>query len=321
MSVSRVHRLIRLITAMQSDRGRSATELAEELGISRRTFFRDLNLLKEAGVPYFFDPERGYRISERFFLPPVNLTVPETLGLLMLGESVSTQPRQPYARSCLSAIRKLLGTVPEPIRSACLEMMEAVSFDPGPVEAGRTETAHYADLQRCIDEQRACRIVYDPVLPGEDELDTMLEPYLLHFSSRAWYVLGRSETHREVRMFKLGRMQRVEPSERHFLRPASYRVEDKLGKAWRLIPEGREYDVEIEFSPMVARNAYEVRWHPTQSHELLPDGGCRMRFRVDGFNEIAWWVCGYADQAEVIKPRELREKVAGMLRAAADRYV
>ncbi|GAH79674.1 unnamed protein product, partial [marine sediment metagenome] len=43
MNVSRIHRLLRLITMLQSGRSYSAGELADELEVSRRTVFRDLN--------------------------------------------------------------------------------------------------------------------------------------------------------------------------------------------------------------------------------------------------------------------------------------
>ncbi len=45
-----------------------------------------------------------------------------------------------------------------------------------------------------------------------------------------------------------------------------------------------------------------------------------MTFTVDGIGEIAWWVCGYADQVTVIKPPELRDRVEQMHLAAAERY-
>lgn len=320
MALSRVHRLLRLISLMQSGRALAADALAHELGVSRRTLFRDLKLLEAAGVPYYHDRSRGYRIADRFFLPPLNLTVTETLGLLLMGESLAADPKRPFARPALSAIAKLLGTVPEPIRSACAEMIDAVEVNPGPTEDGDAEDRFYADLQRCIDESRACRIVYDSLSDPADTVDTTLEPYVLHFSQRAWYVLGRTDLHREVRVLKLNRLRAVEPLPRCFERPAGYRAQDKLGLAWRLIPEGEVHEVELWFTPKVARNAYEVRWHPTQRHEVHDDGSCTMRFRVDGLNEIAWWVCGYADQAEVRQPARLRALVADMLQRAAGRY-
>ena len=35
-----------------------------------------------------------------------------------------------------------------------------------------------------------------------------------------------------------------------------------------------------------------------------------LTFRVDGLSEISWWILGYGDQAEVLKPAELRELIA-----------
>ena len=82
MNVSRVHRLLRLITMLQSGRSYSAREPADELEVSRRTIFRDLKMLELARIPYYYDVDRGgYRIGRHFFLPPINLTLSEALAM------------------------------------------------------------------------------------------------------------------------------------------------------------------------------------------------------------------------------------------------
>ncbi len=309
MGVSRVHRLIRLITLLQSGRPRTVAELMEELGVSRRTLFRDLNMLEMAGVPYYHEPGKGYRINRSFFLPPISLTVPETLGLMMLGKSASTQRNRPYVGAALSAIYKLISTVPEPIRTVCGEMMSHVSISPGAHLVGDREQQHYGLLQQCIDECRVCALqYYSPV--EDDALEIEVHPYALHFAARAWYVLAWSELHEEVRVFKLARIGSLEPTRRRFRRPRDFDVKDKIGNAWQLIPEGKEYNVELEFSAKVGQNVAEVQWHPSQKHKLLPDGRCQMHFVVDGLNEMAWWVCGYADQVVIKKPAALRDGCA-----------
>lgn len=319
MIVSRVHRVLRLITLLQGARPRTASDLMRELGVSRRTLFRDLNLLEAAGVPYFHEPGAGYRINKSFFLPPTSLTVSETLGLMVLAEWASAQRRRPMLGPALSAIHKLVSSVPEPMRTACGELMANVSIDPGAQVDGDAEARFYGLLQRCIDEGRACELVYQS--PVEDEpLRTVLRPFALHFANRAWYVLGESEHHSEVRMFKLTRIGRLSPIELTFTRPHGFAVAHKLGNAWQLNPEGREYDVVLEFSRKVATNVAEVRWHPTQRHEFVADGRCRMTFRVDGIQEIAWWICGYADQVIVRQPDALRTRVEEMLASALANY-
>ncbi len=317
MSVERVHRLLRLIMVLQGGAARSAADLAATLGVSRRTVFRDLNLLEEAGIPCFHERGRGYRIARSFFLPPINLTVSEAMGLMLLGKRAEAQPTGPFAGSALSGVSKLIAALPGPMREACGDLLAGVSVDVRGQVATDDEADHFATAQRCIDEGRACRLAYSPPIDREP-IEAVVHPYALHFAGRAWYLFAYSESHDEVRVFKLARVVEFSPLKRRFDRPSRFTIGDKVGNAWQLIPEGREYDVELEFTRKVATNVTEVRWHPTQKHGLMPDGRCRMTFRVDGLAEIAWWVCGYAGQVKVIKPAALRKRVLEMHREAIE---
>lgn len=78
--------------------------------------------------------------------------------------------------------------------------------------------------------------------------------------------------------------------------------------------------VVVRFQPMVANNVAEVTWHPTQRITRRPDGSIDFSVTVEGIREIAWWILGYGDQAEVIKPKELREMIARRVRGMATIY-
>ena len=319
MSISRIHRLLQLITLLQSGQAKSVNDLLSELGVSRRTLFRDLKVLQLAGIPYYYDSGLGYRIARSFYLPPINLTVPETLGLMLMGKLAASRRSLPLKEATVGAIAKLTSTIPEPIRTACHDLMANVSINPGAQAIDDTESRYYTDLQRCVDEGRTCRIIYQsPVEPKP--FSGRLNPYAMHFVTRAWYVMGESELHGEIRIFKLARIKDLKLLESRFSRPNRFKVEDQLGYAWQLIPEGKLYKIELEFSPMVATNVSEVLWHPTQEQEILPDGRCRMTFSVDGLREIAWWICSYAGEVEVLKPMALRHRVKRMLASAVARY-
>lgn len=319
MAVDRINRLLRLITVLQRDEPNTTAGLLEELGVSRRTLFRDLKTLQQAGVPYHYDRAQGYRIDKGFHLPPVNLTVTETLGLMLLGKSAAAQRGRPMVGPALSAIYKLISTTPDPIREACNDLMANISIAQDPAPAADLEIRFHTTLQRCIDEGTACRVVYQSPVE-DDDLHAILHPYTLHFVNRAWYVLGHTDIHDEVRMFKLIRFNEVEPTDEHFDKPDNFRVEDKLGNPWCMIPEGKEYTIKLLFTKKVATNVSEVLWHKSQQHTLLDDGRCEMTFTVDGINEIAWWVCGYSDQVKVVAPPELRDRVQEMHESAAKQY-
>ncbi len=61
---------------------------------------------------------------------------------------------------------------------------------------------------------------------------------------------------------------------------------------------------------MVARNVAEVVWHKTQQLTRRDDGTLDFQVRVSGLHEISWWILGYGDQAEVLKPASLRRLIA-----------
>jgi proteasome accessory factor B len=64
----------------------------------------------------------------------------------------------------------------------------------------------------------------------------------------------------------------------------------------------------------------EVVWHKTQQTTFLPDGSVEFRVRVSGLREISWWILGYGDQAEVLKPAALRNLVADRAKNMAAVY-
>ncbi|MEM9884094.1 MAG: WYL domain-containing protein [Planctomycetota bacterium] len=321
MATSRVQRLIRLITFLQDGPPRSVAELEEQMGVGRRTVFRDIRMLEAAGVPVDRQRGKGYRVRRDSFLPPFRLSVAETLGLMLLAKTAEADRGRPLTPAALSAIQKLIANVPEDLRRACSEMMAGVSVTPNRPAGATEETRFYTTLQEAIDRQLACDVVYRAPVESAP-LRCRLRPYAVHLAKDAWYVLGKTDAAdhgNEVRVFKLMRFEDVELTDRPFRRPARFKVSDKLGKAWRLNPEGREYDVELMFQPKVATNVAEVRWHPTQSVRPTADGGVRVSFTVDGLHEIAWWVCGYADQVRVKKPAALRRLVREMHERAAER--
>ena len=104
MKSSRISRVVRILTALQSGRRLTADDLAKMFDTSRRTIFRDLKELQAIGVPYQFDQKaKNYKIDPEFFLPPVDLNLQQALGLLLLVHNASKQLQLPFRNSALMA--------------------------------------------------------------------------------------------------------------------------------------------------------------------------------------------------------------------------
>jgi predicted DNA-binding transcriptional regulator YafY len=307
----RVARILRLLTVLRSSDGNTVQSLSDRLGISHRTLYRDLNVLERAGVP-IKSTAQGYVLTHNQNLAQVDLGVPEAIGLMVLCKIAQALPNQPLFGAAIDAISKCLAQLPADSRRVYEDLVRNVTYAPGFVNISEDDERHFCELQYAIDEQIICKFAYNPV--GDHErVHTEIHPLHLHFYKHSWYLLAYSEQHGEVRMFKLARIDDLDLTSRHFP-PIDFSIEEYLDGAWGIIPGTRKYDIVIQFTPKVARNVAEVRWHPSQRSEMRPDGSCFMRFRVNGLDEMKWWLFAYADQAIVHEPIELRDKIREMAR-------
>ena len=154
------------------------------------------------------------------------------------------------------------------------------------------------------------RIAYESLTEWE-LIKTKLRPYQLLFNRHSWYVIGRSSLHGELRTFNLARIKTIVTTAEKYAMPRGFSLDRYLGNAWNLMPQpGPDFHVVVRFSPLVARNVAEVAWHKTQRLEFHEDGSLDFHVTVSGLNEIVWWILGYGDQAEVLRPAKLRKLVA-----------
>ena len=291
--------------------GQDADGLAKKCGVSRRTVFRDLATLREAGVPLEFDSQTDrYLISSGFFLPPTNFTTSEALSIIALANQLGSQNQLPFYAPARQAALKLESSLPHALREELGAVTHSVKINIDPVNRLRGKKIVYEQLLQALNQRCVVKMSYESLTEWET-IDTKLRPYQLLFSRRSWYVVGRSTLHKEVRTFNLARIKDIQLTSQQYKIPRNFSMSRHLGNAWHLIPEpGPDYQVLVRFQQLVARNVAEVVWHRTQEVKHLDGGRLEFRVQVSGLNEIAWWILGYGDQAEVIKPAKLRRLVA-----------
>jgi predicted DNA-binding transcriptional regulator YafY len=309
MKVSRITRVMKILTAMQSGRNYTVSELANTFGTSRRTVFRDLKELAAIGIPYRYDPASGgYTIDPEFFLPPIDLNLQEALALLMLVHKTRDQIQLPFKHSALLAGLKIENNLPNKIRQYCNTALKSVSAHPAAQARLGELDKFFAQLQKAITKKFKVELRYDSLF-DKKVMDTELCPYHLLYNQRAWYVLGYSDAHKSIRTFKLNRIKQLELSDKCFIDGDEFDLHEHLGRAWSMIPEGKLYNIKLRFLPKVAHNVAEVQWHSTQQATWNGDGSVVLEFRVDGLGEITWWILGYGDQVQVLAPETLRKRV------------
>lgn len=309
MKSHRVGRVVEILATLQSGRNYPASQLAKIFGTSRRTIYRDLKELEAIGVSYHYDTTTGgYTMEPEFFLPPVDLKLQEAMSLLLLVHKAGEQLQLPFKNSALLAALKIENNLPAKIRQHCNTALRSISTRAAAQAPIRELDKTFAQLQTAIEKKQKVSIRYHSLFDGRD-IELELCPYHLLYNQRAWYVVGLSGMHNSVRTFKLARIRQLKTLLQHFVDDKSFDLSEYLGRAWSIIPEGRVYNVKLRFLPKVAENVAEVQWHNTQKVTHNADGSVTMEFRVDGLGEITWWILGYGDQVQVLRPKKLRQKV------------
>ncbi len=314
-------RLVRVASVLRAHPdGIRAEDLAERLGISRRTAYRDLVALEgELALPTWSDDGR-WGILESAFLPPLKLTTSEAMAVFLATRLV-VRYADKYDPDLAAAFEKLAGGLPAPLSEHVHRSLDVLQrAQPNPAFVG-----HVHALTRAWAERRVVEITYLPARyegrPDERRV-ARVRPYLLEPSTQthALYLIGWDLERDALRTFKVERISAVSVTLERFEPPEPGMVETLLRRAWDIIADQPPMEIELRFRASVAQRVAETIWHPSQEIERETDGSLRWRGTVAGPLEIRLWILSWGADVEVLAPEDLRRDVADRLAEAAAIY-
>ncbi len=94
----------------------SGERLAEELGVSQRTLYRDIATLRRQGAEIDGTPGRGYALKPGFMLPPLMFTEEEIEALVLGVRWVASRPDPALSRAGQSALARIGAVLPGDLR-------------------------------------------------------------------------------------------------------------------------------------------------------------------------------------------------------------
>ena len=146
MNLSRIQRLLQLLALLQAGKGYNAESLAEACGVSRRTIFRDLDILRESGLPLIYDePNQRYRLPGTQFLPPTNFTPEEAISLIVLCHEMG-RSRMPFLAPARNAAMKLESSLPTRLREQLRSAVDSVQIEMPPTNPLEGQQPIYEQL-------------------------------------------------------------------------------------------------------------------------------------------------------------------------------
>ena len=299
--------------------GISAQAIAERIGVSKRTVYRDLQAMdRDAALPIWQDKGR-WGLDAGAFLPPLALTRDEAMTFFLAARLLARASDE-RDTELIGAFVKLANILPPVLAGHLRATVDTYAT------TARNErfTRIFRVLTQAWAERRVVEIEYGPGVydqakgPQRRRVRPLaIEPSAL---TRAIYLIGFDEQRQARRTFKVERILEASLTPETFDEDAGATFAAELLRAWDVITDQPIERVVVRFSPEVAQRVGETTWHPSQETSLGPDGWLTWSARVAGLQEVRLWILGWGGDAEVVEPAALRERVRDELDAAVARY-
>ncbi len=202
--MSRAERLLDLMQNLRRRRAPAAgAALAEELGVSLRTLYRDIASLQAQGAAIEGEAGFGYVLKPGFALPPLMFTLDEVEAMALGARWVEGRADEGLKSAAQNALAKIAAVLP-PERAAALEWPTLLA---GAGKAGEAELAALPVVRRALGEERKLRFAYADK-DGRPS-DRTVWPVAVGFFDSARMLAAWCETRQAFRHFRLDRMAAV----------------------------------------------------------------------------------------------------------------
>lgn len=305
-------RLLELLELLQAQTLLTGREIADRLGVDRRTARRYVAALQDLGIP--IEGQRGvgggYRIRPGYRLPPLMLTDDEAVAVAFGVQAAGRLGLSGSAEAVEGALGKIHRVLPDGLRRRVEALEATLDFTSSARRGAPVKGETVLILAEAIRRRRRLRMTYRAF--SGDETRRELSPHGLVVHSGRWYLAGFDHLRKDLRTFRVDRMLRMrvidetadDPPERF---DAVAYVSTSLAR----VPWGWDVEVAVDLPLDEA-----LRRVPATLAELVDEEGTTvLRMRADSLDWAANVLAGLGCLFTIRRPDELRASI----RALADR--
>jgi predicted DNA-binding transcriptional regulator YafY len=221
-----VRRADRLFQIIQWLRGRrravTARFLAEQLGVSERTVYRDIRDLMASGTPIDGEAGVGYRLAKDYDLPPLMFESDELEALVLGMRFAAAFGDDGLVRPARSALSKIEAALPPHLRT---RLSRPPLFAPRSY-AARAGSSTLLAIRTAMGERRKLRLRYQNEKGEESE--RVVRPLGAFFWGKNWTVAAWCELRNDFRNFRIDRIAELSAIDERFEDEPGRRLRDYL---------------------------------------------------------------------------------------------
>lgn len=323
--MQRAERLLAITLLLQARGKMSAYQLAELLGVSVRTIYRDIGALSAARVPVAIEhgPGGGYYLLQEHYVETSRFSREEVVSLILGGAMVGNYGLFADDEDLHRAFLKLEATLPEGYRADVEAARERILFDTNAWQ--KRPTTAYLDLIRsALWKGQQIDILY-PRTNGSVLTWRQVEPYGLVYKGLSrrqvrtgvWYLIAFCHCCHHIHSFRVGYIQDVHVRDEIIqIRPGF-----DLRTYWQ--EARRHIEKRLQSLTMTLKIQAAARHRLGDDAKVLSeerDGSIIVRIPIEALDTAVSYVLSLGPNALVLAPDQVREEVAQAVRRMAALY-
>jgi predicted DNA-binding transcriptional regulator YafY len=321
----RASRLVSLLLLLQTRGRMTAQALADQLEVSVRTIYRDVESLHAAGVPLYGDAGRdgGYQLLDGYRTRLTGLTTEEAESLFLAGLP-GPAAELGLGSVVAAASLKLMAALPAELRDRAGRISSRFHLDAPSWYRDADATPYLAAVADAVWNERVLRIRYHRWKAPQD-VNRTVEPYGLVLKAGVWYLVARANG--RLATYRVSSILSLEASTSTFTRPADF---DLAGYWQSYVDDFQDRrhrgEARIRLSPggvsrlpdcmptATVRAMEETRTEPDEH------GWIEATIPIESFGHAVGELLRLGVDVEVLAPVELRALMIETVDTIAERY-
>ncbi len=210
----RSERLLLLVQALRHRRRPVTGQvLADEMGISLRSLYRDIETLKSLGAAIDGEAGLGFQLRADYFMPPLMFSEAEVEALVLGLRMLIHGPDGEMALAARDASAKIGAVLPAERRGE----MEAVGLFAVPNKALDVTDNRLSALRRAVRDELQVALVYRDYVGNLTE--RTVHPVALGYRDDDQILVAWCTLRQDYRLFRIARMEKVDVTELRVPRP------------------------------------------------------------------------------------------------------
>lgn len=337
--MNRFDRILGIVLQLRSGTAVSATQLAAQFAVSRRTIYRDIETLSLLGVPVYSERGRGggIRLLAGYFLPPLMFSTKEAVALLLGLIFLHKLTHKPFAAELAVAEQKLLAAIPERLQRLLQDVDNIINFEeigddifhPEPGEeqsSGRLEkeTQVLTLFLQAILDDKLVRLHYQSPYGGDVRV-LEARPLGMFWDRNRWYLVGQPDGREDTeRLWRADRVVQIQLGRETGVERPPFDIHTHLNHHWleaamRMWRE--EAPVKIQLTTSQAERL-QRDWYYRQAHfeTAGDDSQIVMTFGEDRQELVLALLRWLGPGAILLEPAAWRPQAAAELREMLAAY-